>query len=154
MRPEPLHPQQDLELARHLLDLQHRSYAIEAQLIDDTRIPTLHETVADLQAAALSWLGVRDRHGVVVGAVGFRETPDLVDIDRLVVDPSHLRQGLGRAVVEAVLELAARRTVIVSTGRENRPARRLYEQLLFSHVSDEEVLPGLWVSRYTRTSEP
>ncbi|WP_462236208.1 GNAT family N-acetyltransferase, partial [Nostocoides australiense] len=44
------------------------------------------------------------------------------DIERLVVDPEHLRRGLGRALVER----AARGPAVVATGRANRPARRLY----------------------------
>lgn len=143
-----LRPERDLVLAQQLLDLQHRSYAIEARLIGDSRIPPLHETVADLQRARLDWLAVRRPDQVVVAAIGFSETPALVDIDRLVVDPSHLRQGAGRALVSAVQGLAGQRLVTVSTGRDNLPARRLYEQRGFTGVGEEEVLPGLWVSRY------
>lgn len=145
---EPLRPAHDLPLALELLDLQHRSYAIEARLIGDTRIPPLHESVDDLQQAALTWVGVRgtDRH--VVGAIGFQESAECVDIDRLVVDPSALRRGIGRSLVSMVLDRAGRRRVTVSTGRDNSPARRLYEVLGFAGTGEEEVLPGLWVVRY------
>jgi len=145
---EPLLPQDDVELAEHLLDLQRRSYAIEAKLIGDTRIPPLHESLDDLQHAELRWLGVRSAAQAVVGAIGFDEKIDGVDIDRLVVDPSQHRLGVGRALVMAVLHRASSRRVTVSTGRDNTPARRLYEQLGFTVIGDEEVLPGLWVTRY------
>lgn len=36
-------PNADPELARALLDIQHDAYALEALLIDDDRIPALHE---------------------------------------------------------------------------------------------------------------
>lgn len=143
-----MQPQQDLDLARQLLDLQHRSYAIEARLIGDTRIPPLHESVEDLQQAVLRWLGARSTEQVVVGAIGFSETSELVDIDRLMVHPAQLRQGVGRRLVAAVMHLAGQRLVTVSTGRDNAPARRLYEQLQFTGLDDLQVLPGLWVSRY------
>lgn len=145
---EALRPQRDVDLARELLDLQHRSYAVEARLIRDTRIPRLHESLADLQQAELCWLGVRSTNGVVVGAIGFSATLHLVDIDRLVVDPSTLRRGVARALVTAVQHRAAGRRVTVSTGRDNAPARRLYGQLGFACTEVEEVLPGLWVSQY------
>jgi RimJ/RimL family protein N-acetyltransferase len=37
----------------------------------------------------------------------------------------------------------------VTTGRDNTPARILYERLGFTWTGDAEVVPGLWVSAYT-----
>ncbi len=65
-----------------------------------------------------------------------------VDIDRLVVDPSAHRQGVGKALVGEVLVSAGERRTVVSTGRANLPARTLYEKLGFGWVADEEVIPG------------
>ncbi|MEU8325548.1 hypothetical protein AB0C33_44875 [Nonomuraea sp. NPDC048881] len=78
------------------------AYAVEAVLIGDDRIPPLHEPLADLLPAPLTWVGAFD------GAGG--------------------------------------RTVLVSTGRDNTPARRLYEGYGFTWVNDAEVIPGLWVT--------
>jgi GNAT superfamily N-acetyltransferase len=72
----------------------------------------------------------------------------MVDVERLVVDPASLRRGIGRALVEHVVQAAGPRRVVVSTGRANAPARRLYEGLGFAFVADEQPMPGLWVSRY------
>ena len=74
--------------------------------------------------------------------------PAEVDIDRLVVRPDAHRRGVGSALVRDVLGRAAGRRTTVSTGRGNEPARRLYERLGFTHAGDDEVLAGLWVSRY------
>jgi hypothetical protein len=81
----------DPELARTLLGIQHAAYALEATLIDDDRIPALHEHVE------------------------------------------------GRRIVE-------------STGRHNAPASSSYEQLGLLHMRDVEVIPGLWVTRYSWTA--
>jgi ribosomal protein S18 acetylase RimI-like enzyme len=72
----------------------------------------------------------------------------VVDIDRLVVAPAAHRRGTGSALVRAVLDRAAGRRTTVSTGRDNAPARRLYERLGFTCVGEEEVIPALWISRY------
>lgn len=134
-------------LAPTLLGLQRRAYAVEAELIGDQRIPTLHETEPELRAAGLDWLVALDS-GVLLGALGFRVSDGTVDIDRLVVDPAQHRRGIGRALVRAAVDLGDRGTV--STGRDNPPARRLYESLGFTHRADREVVDGLWVSEYER----
>lgn len=86
--------------------------------------------------------------GVLLGALGFTVSDGTVDIDRLVVDPEQHRRGIGRALVRAAVDLGDRGTV--STGRDNPPARRLYESLGFTHRADREVVDGLWVSEYER----
>lgn len=145
----PIQPDADEALARSLLALQHAAYAVEAALIGDDRIPPLHETVADLRAAPLRWLAAFGGSRLL-GAVGWTEDDKVVDVDRLVVDPTAHRRGVGRALVSAVLARAGTRRVLVATGRANRPARRLYESLGFTTIGDEEVIPNLWITRYAR----
>lgn len=133
--------------APRLLELQHAAYAVEAELIGDDRIPPLHETQADLVSADLHWIASFDGERIV-GAVGCSIEDDVVDIDRLMIDPAYHRRGIGAALVTQALALAAR--AVVSTGRDNAPARGLYESLGFVHRADVEPVPGLWVSEYLR----
>ena len=144
-------PADDGELARALLRVQHAAYAVEAMLIGDDRIPPLHEDLDDLRNAPLLWLAAFTGDAVV-GAVAWTEDGAVVDIDRLVVAPDAHRQGVGSALVRAVVRRAAGRRTTVSTGRENALARRLYERLGFTCAADEEVIPGLWISRYVHPS--
>lgn len=135
--------------AGELLALQHAAYAVEARLIGDDRIPPLHETRDELVAAGLNWLlelGPEEHH--IVGALGYRVElgGSMIDIDRLIVAPTLLRKGIGARLVHRALELAPKAKV--STGRDNWPARALYERLGFAHVGDVEVISGLWVSNY------
>src|ERR1044072_3004415 len=85
-----------------LLAIQRAAYAVEAEIIQDDRIPTLTETLDELRARPLTWLGAHDGDGTLVGAVAWSETGDEVDIDRLVVEPKAHRRGAGRALVEEV----------------------------------------------------
>ncbi len=121
-------PSADPELARTLLGIQHAAYAVEAGLIDDARIPALHEDVEDLLSAALLWL-VATIDNQLVGGVAWSETDNLLDIDRLIVSPEMHRRGVGSTLIREVLQRAGNRRVVVSTGRDNTPARRKYEQL-------------------------
>ncbi|GAA5202734.1 GNAT family N-acetyltransferase [Microbacterium jejuense] len=134
--------------APRLLDLQHKAYAVEAELIGDDRIPPLHEAESDLLSSGLEWIASFDDDHRIVGAVGFEIDDDVVDLDRLMISPTHHRRGLGAALVIEVMSLAP--VTVVATGRDNTPARALYESLGFLHQSDIEPVPGLWVSRYRR----
>jgi GNAT superfamily N-acetyltransferase len=144
-------PADDGELARALLRVQHAAYAVEAGLIGDDRIPPLHEDLDDLRTAPLRWLAAF-AGDALVGAVAWTEDRAGVDIDRLVVAPGVHRQGVGSALVRAVLRRAGGRRVTVSTGRKNTPARRLYERLGFTCAGADEVIPGLWISRYVHSA--
>lgn len=144
-------PAADSTLVGDLLLLQRAAYACEAALIGDDRIPPLHEELGDLVQAPLLWIGAFDEDRLV-GAIGYQDVVDHLDIDRLVVAPSAHRRGTGSALVREVLHRAGRRSAVVSTGRDNHPARALYERLTFTWVRDEEVLPGLWISKYVHAS--
>ncbi|MGP3917478.1 GNAT family N-acetyltransferase [Nonomuraea sp. 10N515B] len=135
-------------LGGELLALQKAAYAVEAAIIKDDRIPPLHESLADLRAQPLQWLGAVDEDGRLAGAVAWEETAAEVDVNRLIVHPRAVRRGIGRALVKDVLVRAGGRRVVVSTGRDNTPARRLYEGLGFVLAGEVEVIPGLWIANY------
>lgn len=138
-------PSEDSDLANRLLAIQRAAYLVEATLIDDDRIPALHEDVRDLCAASLQWLGAYDTSRLI-GAVAWVEDADEVDIDRLIVHPAMHRRGAGRLLVQAVLHRAGQRRTTVSTGQANLPARMLYRKLRFRQLDDAEAVPGLWVT--------
>ena len=127
--------------------MQREAYAVEAALIGDDRIPPLHEDLAALRAAPLRWTGVV-RDGELAGALAWTDEGDVLDVHRLVVAPSSARRGIGSALVRSVLAAAGPRPTVVATGRDNAPARALYERLGFERTGDREVLPGLWVTGY------
>ncbi|QOC92065.1 GNAT family N-acetyltransferase [Micromonospora craniellae] len=149
MRITDIDPGGDEALARTLLPIQHAAYAVEASIIGDDRIPPLHETLDELRAAPLRWLGALD-DGRLVGAMAWSENPTELDIDRLVVDPTAHRRGTGTALVRTLLASAGDRRVVVATGAANLPARRLYERLDFRLIGEREVIPGLRIAEYVR----
>lgn len=134
-------------LLERLVEIQRAAYLVEAALIGDDRIPPLHESPAELRGRDLSWLGAFDGTRLV-GAIAWSQADHLVDIERLIVVPDSHRKGVARALVSDLLDLAESRRVVVSTGRDNGPARRLYESFGFAYVADDEPIPGLWLSRY------
>lgn len=97
------------------------------------------------------WLAV-DEDQVVQGAVGFEVLArdgdtSRYEIDSLVLRSSWQRQGIGRALLAAVLADAAMQdaTVSVSIGRDDSPAHALYSYFGFHEIGACETLqdPGV-----------
>ena len=140
-------PALDPYVAAMLLKLQLEAYAIEASLIGDDRIPTLHEDDEALAAPRGHWCTAWE--GVdLLGAVSWHDHDDHLDIDRVMVSPAALRRGIATALLAHVREEAHGRELIVATGRDNSPAVALYAKHGFQPMGDEEVPPGIWITRF------
>lgn len=67
-------------------------------------------------------------------------------LEELYVVPDRRGQGIGRALMEAVLELAQQAGsawIEVTTGESDREARRLYESLGFTNIEDSSDRPRM-----------
>ena len=81
---------------------------------------------------------VAEQRGVVAGYVVAHRAADEGEILNLGVAAAHRRQGIGRALVERVLQALAERgvrTVYLEVRASNAAARRLYESLGFGEVA-------------------
>lgn len=142
----------DVHVARRVLEIQRAAYAVEAELVGYDDIPPLHETLAELQARQLVFLGVSaDR--TLAGVLGYLRSGDAVDIDRLAVDPAFSRRGLASKMLRElfVRERDARRFT-VSTGYGNEPAINLYRRFEFELVGASEPVAGVRVMHLERRS--
>jgi ribosomal protein S18 acetylase RimI-like enzyme len=141
-------------VAGAVLELQRESYAVEAALIGDDRIPMLTETLDQLRSAGLEWLATTDEAGLT-GAVSWKVLDDgTVDIHRLVVAPRAFRSGLASALLDALDAAYPDRLMVVSTGAANEPALRLYRGRGFQVTREREVIPGLWIAELERRPGP
>ncbi len=144
----------DEAVARSVLALQREAYAVEAELIAANGIPQLTETLGELQGAGLAWLGTFDETGLT-GAVSWKVLDDgTIDIHRLVVAPRAFRRGIATALLDALDARFPGRHTLVSTGRDNGPARELYRRRGFTVVREHEAIPGLWVTDLERRGRP
>jgi ribosomal protein S18 acetylase RimI-like enzyme len=140
----------DASVAARVLELQRRSYEVEARLIGSDRIPPLHESLEELQASGETFLGAY-LEGRLAAVVSWRFDGATIDLHRLAVLPDFFRRGIGVALLRAALrsEPEALRA-IAQTGAANEPAKELYRGEGFAELGDREVLPGLWISQFER----
>ncbi|MBZ4322889.1 GNAT family N-acetyltransferase [Streptomyces sp. SCA2-4] len=146
----------DADIAAQVHRVGRRAYAVEAELIGFAGIPALRESLAELRAQPLRWLGALDEGGRVAAFVAWDEPggESAVDIHRVCVDPARFRHGLASRLLRHLLtELAPAGDALVSTGADNRPAVRLYERLGFVRVGTFEPVPGLSLARFRLVRE-
>jgi ribosomal protein S18 acetylase RimI-like enzyme len=140
----------DPTVASTVLDVQRRSYRVEAELIGSDALPPLNETIEDLRACGEQFLGtfVDER---LAGFVSWKFDGETIDIHRVAVDPHFFRRGIGVALVRAALsaEPDARRSV-VRTGAANEPAKALYRGEGFTELGEREVRGGVRVALFER----
>ena len=104
-------------------------------------LPELHDP-------GCRWLAVL-KNGTVIGYAGMRAVLDEGYISNIAVDPEYRRQGVGQALMEALLAEGRRRELSFLTLEvrvSNSPARRLYARLGFREV-------GLRPGYYERPKE-
>lgn len=135
-------------MAGAVLRLQRVAYRVEADLIGWDAIPPLHESLAELMRVPVQWLGIR-RGSELVAALAYSDDGSTVDIDRLVVAPDVMRQGLGSALLGA---LPPGKRTTISTGSRNHPAHAFYLTHGFKPVGETEPIPGLLVTHFERVA--
>ena len=141
----------DAEVAAVVLELQRRSYAVEARLIGSDRLPPLHESLEELQACGETFLGAYVE-GRLAAVVSWRFDGATIDLHRLAVLPDFFRRGIGVALLRAALRSEPQASrAIAQTGAANEPAKQLYRGEGFAELGDREVLPGLWITQFERS---
>lgn len=128
-----------------------RAYAVEAELIGFDGIPGLQESVDDMRGQPLRWLGAVAGGGQIAAFVAWQSPAEdnIVDIDRVCVDPEWFRCGLASRLIRHLLsDLAPSGDAHVSTGADNSPAISLYEHLGFSRIGTTEPVPGLHMAHF------
>ncbi|ARP42450.1 GNAT family N-acetyltransferase [Geobacillus thermodenitrificans] len=118
----------DRETAVQVLRLQQRAYAVEAQIIGNTALPPLRDTVGMLQQCTERFFGYF-RDGQLVGAIAYERGGQTLFLCRLMVDPDCFRQGIASALLDfAIKQEPSASNIIVTTGSSNAPAIRFYER--------------------------
>ncbi|GGU95192.1 hypothetical protein GCM10010275_36290 [Streptomyces litmocidini] len=128
-----------------------RAYAVEAELIGFDGIPALTESLPDMTAQPLRWLGAVTGEETVAAFVAWQTDTDrhVTHIDRVCVDPVWFRRGIASRLLDHLLtEVLDGGEVSVSTGADNQPALKLYERLGFRRAADFEPVPGLRMAQF------
>ncbi|USB32597.1 GNAT family N-acetyltransferase [Paenibacillus sp. YPG26] len=127
---------QDLDMVEQVWLLQHLAFRLEASAIGLTQIPHLPETFESLSQSEETFYGEITDDGDLLGAIAVAEdSPGRLMITRLMVQPDHLRKGIGSRLLRHVLEHHPHiRHFMVNAGIRNHPAMELYQKFGFDPV--------------------
>ncbi|WP_449623072.1 GNAT family N-acetyltransferase [Robertmurraya sp. Marseille-Q9965] len=132
-----------------VLSLQRQAYKIEAAYIGTEDIPPLKETMEELLQCGEEFIGyfVED---TLAGVLSYKFTKGVIDIHRVMVHPSFFRRGIAGSLIHYIEDKTdSAEFVIVSTGAENAPAVKLYQNLGFE-VLDQSVFGDLVVTNFKK----
>lgn len=139
--------------AAKVLELQKKSYLIEAELIGTTEIPPLTETFEQLQNCGETFIGYYIDNKLA-GAVSYKREAGTLDIHRVMVHPDFFRRGIAAKLIKHIESLEKTISkIIVSTGAANLPAVRLYEKLGFQRAEDAIVGNGLLIANFIKRND-
>lgn len=135
-------------VAARIVALQRAAYRIEGQLINFDGIPPLHETENEVSALKITILGALDGTDLA-GMIGYRRVGDVVEIDRLAVNPRVFLSGIATFLIMDVRRREQDATRFeVSTAAGNYPAIALYTKHGFRRRRDTVLASGPVIANF------
>ncbi|SDG47993.1 Acetyltransferase (GNAT) family protein [Fontibacillus panacisegetis] len=122
---------EDTGVVEQIWSLQHTAYRLEALAVGLTEYPPLPETFDSIRNSDELFYGQLSDDGGLIGAIATITEPvnGELEITRLMVHSDYLRQGIGTALVQYVLDSHAHITkFVVTAGISNTPAVALYKR--------------------------
>lgn len=133
-----------------IIELQKASYLIEASWINCYDIPGLLDDDSKLLESKETFYGYRI-DGMLEGIISYRILDNTLDIHRVAVDPKYFNRGIASDMIKHVENKVGKiERIIVSTGKENYPACRLYKKLGFDIVGETDIAEGLKIVNFEK----
>lgn len=122
------------DVASEIIELQKRSYPIEARLLGVKKLPPMADTAEQIENTKEMFFGFREGDRLL-GVIGCEELQEVNVLARLAVDPDYLQQGIASQLLEHLLQEVSL-PLEVMTGKRNTPAIELYTKYGFSYEGD------------------
>ena len=123
------------------------SYAIEAKLLNAINFPPLQRPLQSYIESTTTFFGyhIKDK---IVGIIEVSPKEKTTHINSLVVSPHFFRQGIGRQLMQHILQNFSSKVFTVETGLENIPASTLYKNFGFKEVRQWDTDHGVRKIRF------
>ncbi|MDB4851409.1 GNAT family N-acetyltransferase [Flavobacteriaceae bacterium] len=137
----------NLAIATKMRVVFQESYAVEAALLNATNFPPLQRPLESYIKSTTTFFGyhIKDE---IVGIVEVSPKEKTTHINSLVVSPHFFRQGIGRELMNYILQKFSSKVVTVETGFENIPASKLYISFHFKEVKQWDTDHGVRKIRF------
>tara|TARA_Y100001933_G_C18821977_1_gene489638 strand:+ start:361 stop:810 length:450 start_codon:yes stop_codon:yes gene_type:complete len=138
-----------LEEAQNIRRVFQASYRVEAQLLGAINFPPLSRMLDEFYNCSNDFVGYYAGHKLVA-VIEMKNELSNMHIQSLVVDPDYFRKGIARKLIAFVLDHYDTNQFTVETGRDNIPARKLYEGFEFELEKTYTAAENIIKVRYQR----
>ena len=138
-----------LEEAQNIRRVFQASYRVEAQLLGAINFPPLSRMLDEFYNCSNDFVGYYASHKLVA-VIEMKNELSNMHIQSLVVDPDYFRKGIARKLIAFVLDHYDTNQFTVETGRDNIPARKLYEGFEFELEKTYTAAENIIKVRYQR----
>ena len=137
----------NLAIATKMHIVFQESYAIEAKLLNAINFPPLQRPLESYIKSTTTFFGyhIKDK---IVGIIEVSSNKKTTHINSLVVSPHFFRQGIGRDLMDYILQNFSSKVFTVETGLENIPASTLYKNFGFKEVRQWDTDHGVRKVRF------
>ena len=137
----------NLAIATKMRVVFQESYAVEAALLNAINFPPLQRPLESYIKSTTTFFGYHN-NDEIVGIIEVSSKQKITHINSLVVSPHSFRKGIGRELVDYILQNFSSKVFTVETGLENIPASKLYTSLGFKEVSQWDTDHGVRKIRF------
>ena len=116
------------KIAKEIQAIFRVAYTVEASILKVVDFPPLKRTVSQFLNSNSEFYAYYLNHNLA-GVIEIKNNQDLTHIQSLVVYPKYFRKGIGRKLVQFILDTYMSSVFTVETGLDNYPAIKLYTSL-------------------------
>ena len=137
------------EIAQEIRRIFQASYTIEAEMLKAIDFPPLKRTMSQFLDSNSEFYAYYITKNIA-GVIEINNNQDLTHIQSLVVYPRYFRKGIGRKLVQFILDTYKSSIVTVETGLDNHPAIRLYTSFDFEEQDQWNTNHGVIKVRFEK----
>jgi len=138
------------KIANQIQNIFQASYTVESQLLNAVDFPPLKRTISQFLHSNTEFYAYYINKNIA-GVIEIENNQDLTHIQSLVVYPNYFRKGIGRTLVQFVLDIYNTKIFTVETGLENYPAIQLYTSFGFKKQNQWDTNHGVIKVRFKKT---
>jgi len=137
------------KITKEIRDIFQASYAVEAEMLKAIDFPPLKRTISQFLNSNSEFYAYYLNQNIA-GVIEIKNNQDLTHIQSLVVYPKYFRKGIGRKLVQFILDTYKSRIFTVETGLDNHPAIQLYTSFDFEEQDQWNTNHGVIKVRFKK----
>ena len=136
-------------IAKEIREIFQASYTVEAKMLKAIDFPPLKRTISQFLNSNSEFYAYYLNQNIA-GVIEIKNNQDLTHIQSLVVYPKYFRKGIGRKLVQFILDTYKSSVFTVETGLDNHPAIKLYRSFDFEEQDQWNTNHGVRKVRFEK----